>query len=800
MMRVFLVQPPFVQLNAPYPAPYYLRAFLSSRGTDSLVADHSIALFERLFSRSGLETVFAATRPIIEARLSAPPQRTATIGHIADEEAVRLNLSRYLSQSRAWINTVDRLIAFLRGEDREFGHLLSAANGSLPAGARTERLVEALGGQPAPDDARRLATAMLADLADLVSVVLDPGFSLVRYAESMAASVRRFDAVESAVDGWVLKTFYEPLLAEEWDRIEREFTPTESRPFILACTVPFPGCLAGALAAARSTKARFGDRVRTVAGGGYVNTELRSITSTRFFGYFDFLSFDRGYGSLEAILELGGARPAGSLYKTIYRDNTSGVLVGSPNEGEGSSACNFSEDAAKPVDTARFEKTDAESPKTVFPDYRGVDFSRYILPVDDENPMHRLWSDGRWMKAYLAHGCYWAACAFCDVSLDYIHGFLAVEPDALFAHLVAQAAETGIRGVHLVDEAAPVASLLRLAELNRAAGLPLVFWGNIRFERGFTPDVAAVLAAGGLLGVSAGIEIASERGFKRLGKGIGLGDVVRACAAFKEAGILVHAYLIFGFWDENDGEIVDSVETMRQVFAAGLVDSAFWHKFVLTRHSRVMREWKNGKHPELKPIEGEVGVHAVGVHAVGDFADNDLRFEGEHRTDRWSSPLDALVAAWMTGEALDRPVAEAIPFKTPKPGVAADLIVTLLDDYARDRDADRSVLPPALPAVVSTTITTEKKEWRALFLGSDPVAETLADGRVRLRWTYRMADRWIDMDASLAEAVKKALNRAAGYSGPTEKRDLEDELRSVLGDKSFRKIWPKLREGGFVIV
>ena len=512
MNRVLLVQPPFVQLNAPYPAPYYLRSFLSSRGIDSKVSDHSIGLFERIFSRAGLETVFAAARPVIEARLSTPALRHAGGGKAAggppipgaDEEAVRLNLARYLSQERLWIGTVDRLIAFLRGADREFGHLLAAANGALPSGARVDRFLESVEGQPSADDARRVATAMLSDIADLIAVVLDPGFSLVRYAESMAASVRSFAAVEPSANGWTLKTFYEPLLAEEWARIERDFSPTTEAPFILACTIPFPGCLAGALAAARSAKAFFGDRVRTAAGGGYVNTELRSISSKRFFDYFDYLSFDRGYGSMEAILELGAAKSARPLYKTLYRDEKTGALVGTPDNivgapdgGEVINACNFPETAGAGADPdERFAHIDAEAPANIFPDYRGIDFTRYILPVDDENPMHRLWSDGRWLKAYLAHGCYWAACAFCDVSLDYIRGFLSIDPDAFFAHMVGQAEDTGIRGVHLADEAAPVASLLRIAQLNREAGLPLVFWGNIRFERDFTTDVAAALAAG----------------------------------------------------------------------------------------------------------------------------------------------------------------------------------------------------------------------------------------------------------------------------------------------------------------
>ncbi len=781
---VLIVQPPFVQLNAPYPAPYYLRAFLEARGIRTAVADHSIGLFGRIFSRDGLRAVFDAARPSVEERLARP-----AAGKRREEEAIRENLARYLSQEELWTAAIDRTVAFLRGEDREFGHLLSAANGALPAGDRTLRFIDSVGKQPSPDDARRVASCMLADLADFIAAAADPGFSLVRYAESLAASVRRFADVEAALDGWTLRSFYAPLLEEEWDRAEHEFAPTEARPLVLACTVPFPGCLAGALAAARSAKAHFGARVLTVAGGGYVNTELRSIRSTAFFDYFDFLSFDRGYGSLSAILdEVSRSRPAaGALYKTVYRSGADGTLVGSPDQPPSGKPEASAMPTASAVPEADYARLDAESPAVVFPDYRGVDFSRYILPVDDENPMHRLWSDGRWMKAYLAHGCYWAACAFCDVQLDYIRGYLPVDVDALFAHLVSQAAATGVRGVHLVDEAAPVAALLRLAELNRAAGLPLVFWGNIRFERAFTPDIAAALAAGGLLGVSAGIEIASERGFKRLGKGIGLPDVVRSCAAFKEAGILVHAYLIFGFWDETDGEILDSAETMRQLFAAGLVDSAFWHKFVLTRHSRVMRERKKGRHPELEPIAAEGGDLAD-----GDFADNDLRFRGEDRFDRWSAPLDGLTAAWMAGESLDRPVAEGIPFPVPAPTVPPDLAESLLDGYARDRDADREAFP-GNPAGADGR--------RAVFLGSRPVAESLADGRVRLRWTFRLQDHSVDLPPTAATETLRLLRAGPQDAfGFADAGKLAAELQAAIGKKAFPGVWRALREGGLVLL
>jgi hypothetical protein len=137
-----------------------------------------------------------------------------------------------------------------------------------------------------------------------------------------------------------------------------------------------------------------------------VNTELRFLEARGFFEFFDYLSFDRGYGSLEAILEHRGGAPGETLYKTRYRSRKTGELIGFPDDREG-------------YDFAWFRETDRESVKTVFPDYTGVDFSRYLYPVDEKNPMHRLWSDGHWLKAYLAHGCYWHACAFCDVTQDY---------------------------------------------------------------------------------------------------------------------------------------------------------------------------------------------------------------------------------------------------------------------------------------------------------------------------------------------------------------------------------------------
>ncbi|QQO10538.1 B12-binding domain-containing radical SAM protein [Breznakiella homolactica] len=760
---IYLVQPPLVQLNAPYPSIYYLRSFLEKNGYSCIVSDHSIALFERIFCRQGTETLFADARRAFGK----------TPGAAAENPYARYNIERFLSESEQWTAVIDRLVNFLRGKDREFAHLLTQANGVIPGGPRYDSCLEAADGQPGPDSAPVLASRLLADLADFITVALDPSFSLVRYAEHLSASVRDFSQVTAGLDSYILNTFYRPFLQEEWRNLEKKLPGGEGQ-FLLGATIPFPGCLAGALVCAESAKEYFGDRVCTAAGGGYVNTELRSLEEDRFFDYFDYLCFDRGYGSLRAVLDrrAAGGDTDKPLYKTMYRPHGHRSIV--RDQAIENSAC----EKPREEPSESYAEADRDSVKTIFPDYTGIDFSRYIYPVDDANPMHRLWSDGHWLKAYLAHGCYWHACAFCDVQLDYIRGYSPADPEALFAHLKDQAEKTGVRGVHLVDEAAPAASLVRLAELNRAAGLPLEFWGNIRFEKAFTPDTAALLAAGGLIGVSAGIEVASEQGFKRIGKGITLREVVRACAAFKEAGILTHAYLIYGYWDEQEEEIIDSAETMRQLFSQGLLDSAFWHKFVLTRHSRIYAEWKRGRHGDLA-VTGDSA--APGEPKL--FANNDLRFEGEEQYDKFTAPLDALLSAWMNGDT-ETPVDRAFPFKVPAPSVPADTVTELLDAYARDRDQERAEFPA-------------DGGQRLIFLGSSPMMRP-SRGGARLFWRWRLADHEVTVTADRAAALKLLLEKVS-RNPSDDPQGFMQELREIIGAAALPELWNTLRNGGLAL-
>lgn len=785
---VVIIQPPLVQLNGPYPSGAYLSAFFRRLGTprleDSKAApppafsppasvtapsfvrwvDACNLFFHALFSAKGLTTLFDACRDDALAKASAAEK--------SGDAETAYQLRRYVSTERTWIGWIDDIVSILCTGDRERSHAF-VRSPFAPRGARMDVFLSSLESDPSPDDARMLATLAIEDLADFITAAFDREFSLVRYAESLAAGERRFANVETALDRPMVVRFLEPLCEILWRELDAEMDADMSaRPAeratttvsnagdaepgageILFCiSVPFPGCLVNALAMARSIRRHYGTRAVISMGGGYVNTELRSCENDRLFDYIDTLSFDRGYGGYAAFLRDArgsSVRPPRKLF------------------------C--------PPEFASFEK---EATASIAPDYSDIDFSKYPRLADDPNPMHRLWSDGTWLKAYLAHGCYWHRCSFCDVSLDYIGVYLPVGIQNLYRSLRLQAIEKRVHGIHLVDEAAPPRALRDFALENIAAARSassgpalLPFWGNIRFERTFSRDLADFLSAGGLVAVSGGIEIASPEGFKSVDKGIDLANLVAVCAAFKEAGVLVHSYLIYGYWNEDAQGVVDAAEVMRQLFSAGLVDSAFWHKFVLTRHSRVYCEYLAGQHhgedgePGLKPVDD-----------TGDFAENDLRFGGEKESSKYTAPLDAALRAWMSGEGFDKPVRSWFPFPVPTPKIAKDLVETYIAEYERTRDHERN--SPCDPA--------SSYYWAA----SAPLR--VAD---ELVWWHLGEEVRLMADGLLAEAIVSALDPAAAGV----QREIEPAcpvgVSSVLADsaalaKLSRAVFKALRHHG----
>jgi len=140
--------------------------------------------------------------------------------------------------------------------------------------------------------------------------------------------------------------------------------------------------------------------------------------------------------------------------------------------------------------------------------------------------------------------------------------------------------------------------------------------------------------------------------------------------AFSDAGILVHAYLMYGFPTQTVAETVDALEYVRQLFAEGCIQSGFFHRFTCTVHSPV------GRNPAA------YGVTLLEQPHQG-FARNDIGFLDPSGIDHdaLGQALNAALYNYMHGVALERDVREWFaPYlpKVPRSRVKRDFIARAL--------------------------------------------------------------------------------------------------------------------------
>jgi hypothetical protein len=558
-MQILLLTPPMTQLNTPYPATAYLKGFLRSRGIEAAQADPALELFLRLFSAEGLERI----RDALEN----------SAGRYTESGA------QFLAEYDLYARTIDAVIRFLQGKDPSLAMRI-ASRRFLPEGSHFRALSQfggegsdevaltwAFGALGVQDQAKYLASLYLDDLAAVIREGIDSKFLLSRYGEKLAASQSTFDALHTELSSE--GTLVDAILREVTADLYREH-----RPDVIAYTAPFPGNIYGAfrMAGEMSRLARREEHaIRQILGGGYPNTELRELAEPRVFDTFDAITLDDGERPLLCLLEyFRGERRPENLLRTFLR------------VGEGSTA--------RVVFFSDPQEHDIPQKEAGTPTYDGLPLDRYLSIFELPNPMHRIWSDGRWNKMTLAHGCYWRKCTFCDISLDYIGRYDANPADLIVDRMIAVMKETGQSGFHFVDEAAPPAVLRAMAERLIARNVQVTWWGNIRFEKTFTPELCELLAASGCVAVSGGLEAASDRLLKLMNKGVTVEQVARVTKAFANAGVLVHAYLMYGFPTQTAAETVDALERVRQLFEAGCIQSAYWHRFSATVHSPVGRD------------------------------------------------------------------------------------------------------------------------------------------------------------------------------------------------------------------
>ncbi|WP_343625243.1 B12-binding domain-containing radical SAM protein [Roseateles puraquae] len=615
-LRVLAVIPPMTQLNTPYPSTAYLTGFLRSRAVDAHQVDLALALVLELFSPAGLREVRAAVQALPAAQRT--PQ---TAWFDAEFDTITA--------------VTPRVLAFLQGRDPTVAHRINT-RAFLPEGARfasldhyvgeegEDPLAWAFGALGLQDRARHLATLFLNDLADVLRDAVDPRFEFVRYAEKLAAAQAYFDPLSEALA--------EPphLIDRTLQRLTREALAAH-RPDVVLLSVPFPGSVYAALRIAQAIKSERPEVV-CVLGGGYVNTELRELSEPRLFDFVDYVTLDAGERPLLALLEhLAGKRSKTRLVRTFWRDG-------------------------EQVRYTNFVEPDVPFDDVGTPTWDGLPLDGYLSLLDMLNPMNRLWSDGRWNKLTVAHGCYWKKCSFCDVSLDYISRYEAASATVLVDRIEAIVKETGQTGFHFVDEAAPPKALKALAEELLKRGVAISWWGNIRFEKTFTPELCQLLADSGCIAISGGLEVASDRLLQLMKKGVSVEQVARVTKAFADAGVLVHAYLMYGFPTQTTQDTVDALEYVRQLFEHGCIHSGFFHRFACTVHSPV------GMNPAA------YGVTLQPLPADARFAKNDIAFIDPTPTDHdgLGQGLKKGLYNFMHGIGLDHDIRSWFPVRVPK--------------------------------------------------------------------------------------------------------------------------------------
>ena len=596
-IKTLLITPPFTQLNTPYPATAYLKGFLDSKNKTVVQWDLSIALFNKIFTKSFIEQLFNEAK-----------------AHGHDDFPL------VIKNKQVYIDKVDLVTNFLRKQDETTADVL-LQEGFFPKGHRSDKLDKAFHSSSNIDKAKHLGTLFIEELGDFITANIDEFFSFTRYAEQIATSASSFDTIQEYLN-YTTTIIEDQLLLLLVNKIDEE------QPDLIGFTIPFPGNLFAALRCAQFIKKNY-KHIKIAFGGGYCNTELRSLTDPRIFKYVDFISLDDGEGPLLKIIEL--------LEKEVALQDLERTFVLQKN---------------KVVYQDKQPNTIFHHKNIPAPSYKGIDWELYLSFLDVINPMHRLWTDGKWNKLTVSHGCYWRQCTFCDVNLDYIGNYQNTTAIDLANKIEQVITETGNNGFHFVDEAAPPKALKALAEELIARKVNITWWTNIRFEKTFSTELCEILAKSGCIAVTGGLEVASDRLLKKMKKGVDIGQVARVTKAFSDNNIMVHAYLMYGFPTETAQETIDSLEVVRQLFENNCIQSAFWHQFTTTVHSPI------GKNPE------EFDIKITGPKFKG-FAQNDLTHKDPTGTNHttFTKGLNLALNDYLNGVGFDKNIQEWFDFE-----------------------------------------------------------------------------------------------------------------------------------------
>jgi hypothetical protein len=720
---ILLITPPFTQLNTPYPATAYIKGFLNTKSISAFQMDLGIEVILELFSKKGLSDLVS----------------DGEIAHFSE------NSQRILSLWNDYINTIDAVIAFLQGKNSTLARQICSRN-FLPEASRFNQLDDmewAFGNMGMQDKAKHLATLYLEDISDFIVECVDENFGFSRYAERLGRSANSFDELYSELQNE--NTHIDKITLKILEERVREIQPN-----LILISVPFPGNLYSAFRCAQYIKLHY-PLVKIAMGGGFPNTELRSLKDKRVFEFFDFITLDDGELPVELL--------------------NSNVKIPNSNEFKRTFVLENNEVVYKNNTT----KSDYKQSEVGTPDYSDLFLDKYISVIEIANPMHSLWSDGRWNKLTMAHGCYWGKCTFCDVSLDYIKIYEPIAAKILVDRMEELIHQTGETGFHFVDEAAPPALMREVALEILKRKLVVSWWTNIRFEKSFTKDLCILLKASGCIAVSGGLEVASDRLLELIKKGVTVEQVAKVTNYFTEAGIMVHAYLMYGYPTQTIQETVDSLEMVRQLFQIGTIQSGFWHQFAMTAHSPV------GLHPEefgVIPQQNEIT-----------FANNDIQFIDKTgiNHDKFSFGLKKSLFNYMHGICFEYDLQDWFEFKIPKTKIAPDFI-----ENALNNDVDFSLKPTA----------------KLIWIGTTPVVDYFTKSKKGATWEmakmtfyFKTDTIEISIEKDQADWLLKTLKSVSNQ--PVLLKDIKMDFESQFEDFElfwFSKQISLLRNSGLLVL
>ncbi|XWN38697.1 MAG: radical SAM protein [Balneola sp.] len=615
--KLLLVTPPFTQLNTAYPATAYLKGFLEEQDVSVSHCDLSIELFTSVFTSEFLAEIF--------------------------QEAEALGNDHYPEMSVTqdqYISRVDKVIGFLQKNDIETAHEILQTD-FLPVGHRLKDVNTEIkwesGDEGIIDKAKHYSTLFIEEIGDFIQANVDEFFAFTKYAEQIATSASSFDQLDEFLR-------YQPTLIEDEMLNILEKQIETHAPNLIGFTIPFPGNLFAALRCAQFIKQFYPD-IKVAFGGGYCNTELRSLEDPRIFEIVDFISLDDGEGPLLKMIQyLDGKVDINELERTFVLEDE------------------------KVVYKNKLPNTIHHHQDLPAPNYLGLPYDKYVSFLDVVNPMHRMWTDKRWNKLTISHGCYWKQCSFCDVSLDYIGNYQNTTAEILVDKIEKIIADTGISGFHFVDEAAPPKMLKAMSKELIKRDLSITWWTNIRFEKTFNFELCELMAKAGCIAVTGGLEVASDRLLGKMKKGVDIAQVTRVTNNFSENGIMVHAYLMYGFPTETQQETIDSLEVVRQLFEKNCIQSGFWHLFTTTVHSPI------GNNPDA------FGIKITGPEFQG-FAQNDLWHEDPEGAEHtlYTQGLNGALNSYLNNEGLEKDIEEWFDFPVTPTSHPEDLIESFLN-------------------------------------------------------------------------------------------------------------------------